>query len=79
MSLKDWLITLIVFAIPCIGIVMMFVWAFGDGNVNRKNFAKAYLIFMAIAVVLSLLFYFIFAVAIMSSMSNFGSYSSYNY
>lgn len=39
MDLKDWILTLIVLLIPCVGIVMYFVWAFeSNGNINRRNF-----------------------------------------
>lgn len=49
MSVKDWLITMLIMAIPIVGFVMLFVYAFGDnGNVNRKNWAKAQLIVLAI-------------------------------
>lgn len=52
MSIKDWIITLIILIIPIVNIVMMFVWAFGQGNPNKQNYFKAYLILLAIGVVL---------------------------
>ena len=59
MSTKDWIITMLIMMIPCVNFVMMFVWAFGNGNQNRKNYFRATLIFMLISigvfVVLSLL------------------------
>lgn len=49
LSTKDWLITLIITAIPVVNIVMFFVWAFGDGsNPNKANWAKASLLLMVI-------------------------------
>ena len=49
MSVKDWLLTLLIMAIPVVGIVMLFVYAFGNNeNVNKQNWAKAQLIMMAI-------------------------------
>ena len=61
MSVKDWLITLLILAIPVVGLVMLFVYAFGNnGNVNRQNWAKAQLIVMAIVlgfVILGLIVY----------------------
>ena len=58
MSVTDWLITTLICAIPVVGFVMLFVWAFGsDGNPNRANWAKASLIWMVIAFVLVLLFW----------------------
>lgn len=48
MDLKDWILTLIVLIIPCVGIVMYFVWAFSkEGNINRRNFCRAQLIIFA--------------------------------
>ena len=40
MTMGEWLITLIVLAIPCVNVIMYFVWAFGNGNENRKNFCR---------------------------------------
>lgn len=52
MSLGQWMITLLITSIPCVNIVMLFVWGFGAGNENRKNFCKAVLIFAAIGIVI---------------------------
>ena len=49
MSVKEWLKTILLSMIPCVGIVLIFVWAFGSsGNVNRRNFYRASLIMWAI-------------------------------
>lgn len=54
MTMTDWLITLIVAAIPCVNIIMLFVWGFGNGgNVNRRNYCRAQLIIMAVGMVLA--------------------------
>ena len=66
MSVKDWLITLIITAIPIVGLIMLFVWAFSEGNVNRQNWAKAALIIAAIFIVLYILFFVIIFGAIMA-------------
>ena len=58
MTVKDWLITLIVLAIPCVNIVMYIIWAMNDTNENRKNFCRAGLIMLAISVVLSSIVFF---------------------
>ena len=57
MKMGDWLITLIIMAIPCVGLIMGFVWAFGNGNENRRNYARASLIMMLIGAVLLAIFY----------------------
>lgn len=56
MSTKDWMITLLISAIPLVGFVMLFVWAFGSNeNPNKANWAKATLIWMAILIGLCVL------------------------
>lgn len=61
MSVKDWVITLIVLIIPLVNIIMLFVWAFGDGTTKTKsNFAKAQLIMFLIVIGLSILFSMLF-------------------
>ena len=58
MSIGDWIITGIIFAIPIIGFVMLFVWAFGSKTQPSKaNWAKATLIMIGISIVLSFLFF----------------------
>ena len=74
MTIKDWIITLVVSAIPCVGIVMLFVWAFGEGNENRKNFCKAYLIFTVVLFVLMMILYVGFFAAIFSAARNSAFY-----
>lgn len=70
MSVKDWVITLIITAIPMVGIVMLFVWAFGsDTNLNKRNWSKAALIIAAIVAVL----YFVIFVVFMSLIFSGGS------
>lgn len=54
MSVKDWMITILIAAIPLVGFVMLFVWAFGSNeNMNKSNWAKAALIWTAIVMVLT--------------------------
>lgn len=50
-SILDWLITLIITAIPVIGFIMLFVWSFGGGtHPNKSNWAKAMLIMFLIGI-----------------------------
>jgi len=70
MSVKDWLITLLIMAIPLVGLVMLFVYAFGsDGNVNRRNWAKAQLIVMAIVLGLVLICMIVFGSIFAAAMA----------
>lgn len=51
MTVGEWFIAILITAIPVVGIVMLFVWAFGSNtNVNRANWAKASLIWIAIGI-----------------------------
>ena len=66
MSVKDWLITSLVMMIPCVGIIMIFVWAFGDGNENRKNYCRASLIIALILIALYIIILIAFGAAFQS-------------
>jgi ABC-type Na+ efflux pump permease subunit len=57
MTMGDWLITFIIQAIPLVGFIMLFVWAFGDGtHPSKKTWAQASLIFALIMFVLVIIF-----------------------
>ncbi len=52
------------YSLPLVGLILMIVWSFSDGNVNRKNLSRAYLIWQVIAIVLGVLLYAaLFAIA----------------
>lgn len=68
MSMGDWLLTILAAMIPCAGLVLYIVWAFGStGNVNRRNFCRAQLIVMAGVFVIYLIMAVVFGVAFMAS------------
>ena len=46
-----WFLAPLVMMIPCVGIIMVFVWAFSGENESRKNFYKAMLAWWAIIIV----------------------------
>ena len=50
----------ILFAIPVVGFVLLIVFSFSDGNINRKNFARSYFCALLILVIL-----FIISIAIL--------------
>ena len=51
-----WLGTSLVLIVPILGLVLYFVWAFGtEGNLNRRNYCRASLILMAVALGLGIL------------------------
>ncbi|MDR2648624.1 MAG: hypothetical protein LBB94_02750 [Clostridiales bacterium] len=66
MSVKDWLKCYLLMLIPFAGFILPFVWAFGGGNLNRRNMFRAMLILWAIGLgIYTVLFLLIFA-AVMS-------------
>lgn len=67
----------LVAAIPLVGLIMCFVWAFGDStNLNRKAWAKAKLIWTLVGIVLVILFVVLFA-GLFASIMNDIAYSLY--
>lgn len=55
MTLGDWLITLLIQAIPLVGFIMLFVWAFGgDTHPSKKTWAQASLLFFALIMMIVL-------------------------
>ena len=42
----------ILFALPIIGLILMLVFSFSGKNINRRNFARAYLIGIIITVII---------------------------
>jgi succinate dehydrogenase/fumarate reductase cytochrome b subunit len=70
-SFGEWFLTIFLTAIPLVGIVLLFVWAFGaTTNPSKANWAKASLAWAAIVIVLYLLIF----VVIIGIVSTTGSY-----
>jgi len=49
-SVWSWMWMMFVTALPCIGLVMVFVWAFTGDNESRKNYFRAMLAWFCVAV-----------------------------
>lgn len=72
LSVKDWMITILITAIPLAGIIMLFVWAFGSNeNPSKSNWAKATLLWAAIGMVFAFFFWGIMAAFFMSNADMF--------
>jgi len=55
-SIGNWIGTVILTAIPILGLILLFVWAFSSTTIpSKKNWARATLILSAIAIVLSVI------------------------
>ncbi len=69
MTMGDWLITFLILCIPCVNIVMVFIWAFGsDVNPSKKTFFQAYLIIVAVVFAFYIL---MFAVGAAAGLANY--------
>ncbi len=56
LRIKDWIITLIILAIPLVNIIMLIVWAAsGSTHPSKKSFAQAYLIILGAVVCIAIL------------------------
>ncbi|MFT4004919.1 MAG: hypothetical protein QM683_04475 [Lacrimispora sp.] len=71
MSMGEWFITLIVMMIPCVNIIMMIIWSFGNGNENRKNYCRANLIITVVGTVLAVIVY---ATVLAGALASLGNY-----
>ena len=45
-SIWFWFFAMLVMAIPCIGLIMILVWAFAGENQSRKNYFRALLLWL---------------------------------
>ena len=69
LSIKDYLIVFLIMMIPIANIIMLLIWAFDKkANTNRRNFARAGLIYMIIWYVLGILL----AIVIFISLAIYG-------
>ena len=65
-SVGEWVLTYLILCVPIVNIVMLFVWAFGSStNPSKANWAKASLIWFAIAFVL----YMVMAGALIAALA----------
>ena len=72
LSTKDWVVTLLISFIPLVGLIMLFVWAFGSSeNPNKSNWANAILIWYAIGSVFAIILWVTVFAAIMSNYQNY--------
>lgn len=56
-TLGDWIVIIILTAIPIVNLIMLLVWSFSSSTpTSKKNFARAQLILLAIVFILMLIF-----------------------
>jgi len=67
-STTDWVITIFITYIPLINLIMLLIWAFdSETPLNKKNWAKARLIWILIGIAISTIFFTIFGAALLAS------------
>jgi len=68
-SVKEWLGSMLLLCIPIVNLVLVFVWAFGNGTkISKSNFFKAYLLLMLISIVISIVLGIVFGASIFALM-----------
>ncbi len=79
-----WVLYDLIMMIPIVNLIMLFVWGFGSAEKNKtfRNWAKAQLIWIAIGLVLSILFMILLAplfsqIMAQGSMNSYDFYSNY--
>jgi len=74
MTIGEWIITFIITYIPLVGIIMLFVRAFGgNAHPSKKTWAQATLIIFAVMIVLSILFFGIIVSLLGAAFSGYSS------
>ena len=75
MSVGAFVGTSILMSIPLIGLVICIIWAFVNcSNENRRNFARAYFIFIIIGIVFSIII-FIVTTFFAASLGTYGGFT----
>ncbi len=73
MSVWDWVLMHVVTMIPLVNLILMIIWSLDKNtNPNRSNFAKGYLIVLAVRVLISVLFIGMFIGLIARMINNIG-------
>lgn len=69
-TMGEWVVTLLLCALPVVNIIMLFVWAFGGGaKASKRNWARAALLFGVIAFGVVIVFWVIIVLAVLASGS----------
>lgn len=69
-SIGQWLGRLLLMYIPVVNIVFLIIWALDKEDIEKSNYAKAYLIICAIGAVIGCLFGAAFTSAIVAAMGS---------
>lgn len=73
----DWMLTRLILCIPVVNLIMMFVWAFGNGKKSKSNIFKAELVWLLISFVLSIIVMIAFFAMFAAVAAEFAPYMYY--
>ncbi|MBN2664226.1 MAG: hypothetical protein JXR68_11300 [Bacteroidales bacterium] len=66
-TIGEWIVTYLIMAIPLVGFIMLFVWAFSKNEKpSKENWAKAMLIWIAIFTTIYILIIILFGAALIN-------------
>lgn len=67
-TVKDWLLVMLLMSIPFVNLIMPFVWAFGGGDIpeSKKNWAKAMLLWALIMIGIYIVLLVVFGFSVWS-------------
>lgn len=78
-TVGGYLIMFLIMCIPVVNLVVLLLWAFGkNGNVNRRNFSRAALIYIAIGIALTVGFV-LFFVGVIANAVQYQQYHRYEH
>lgn len=76
LTVKNYLGMLLLMIIPIVNIILLFVWGFDSTtNLNKSNFAKAYLILILIGIGISIICGILFSDLMVMFFSSFSEYT----
>jgi hypothetical protein len=79
MSVGQWVLTTFLASLGIVGLILLFIWAFGDTPQPKKNYARGMLIWWAIAAGITILFVVGSCVCAGSLVSGLGDLDYYGY
>lgn len=69
-KVSEWILTLVLLSIPCVNLIMLFVWGFSSTEKQSKaNFCKASLIWAGIVFAIVFMIYIVVAAGIIAGLS----------
>lgn len=70
LTLKEWMIILLVLSIPIIGFVMVFIWAFSNKNTSKKTYCQALILYVIIFSIIGTILAFTLGASFFATLSD---------